>query len=401
MKKARNGFIKNLHYLCLIGIIALGLITIVGSNGGGGAGDGGNTTPTTDTTTDATSGQTWKIVEEYGNTATLTVVSSGSFTGTGWTGSAPGCDDYNIPITNGLMSGTSMTFDISASYCSGGGTLSGSCSGTLNSSFPNATSASGTCSGTITDPLGNRSFDFSWTSTKTSDEETTASCDSDQVNLEPKIEGSLSDLTCKITTTCEGPLNGIVCFEGGSESQCASNILDTDTGSSISLVNITSSFAGDFILPDDVEEVNFLYCDSGTLSLTTPRTCSDGSAPKTMTAPATDCTESSGSSSPQQNSTITFRLTDNCNDGQQIRFRFFDYDNSWVWPSHTSYYIMENYGTSYEQTLSCFQGYAVCYGATSEDEDKYWGVALTGTGSCLTCCFTCDGQTNSISLTCN
>ena len=45
MKKARNGFVKNLHYLCLVGVIALGLITIVGSNGGdGGDGDDGGTT---------------------------------------------------------------------------------------------------------------------------------------------------------------------------------------------------------------------------------------------------------------------------------------------------------------------------------------------------------------------
>ena len=41
MMKARNEFIKNLRYLCLVGIIALGLITIVGSNGGDGGGDGG------------------------------------------------------------------------------------------------------------------------------------------------------------------------------------------------------------------------------------------------------------------------------------------------------------------------------------------------------------------------
>ncbi len=38
MKKARNGFIKNLRYLCLIGVIALGLMTIVGTGGGGGGG---------------------------------------------------------------------------------------------------------------------------------------------------------------------------------------------------------------------------------------------------------------------------------------------------------------------------------------------------------------------------
>ena len=33
MKKAGNMFFKNLRYICLVGVIALGLITIVGSNG--------------------------------------------------------------------------------------------------------------------------------------------------------------------------------------------------------------------------------------------------------------------------------------------------------------------------------------------------------------------------------
>lgn len=36
MRGARNGFIKNIHYLCLIGVVALGLMTIVGSNNGDG-----------------------------------------------------------------------------------------------------------------------------------------------------------------------------------------------------------------------------------------------------------------------------------------------------------------------------------------------------------------------------
>ena len=41
MKKSRNGFVKNLHYICLIGVIALGLMTIVGTTGCGGGGGGG------------------------------------------------------------------------------------------------------------------------------------------------------------------------------------------------------------------------------------------------------------------------------------------------------------------------------------------------------------------------
>jgi len=48
MSKVKNGFIKNPLYLCLLGVIALGLMTIVGTGGGGG---GGASTSTTDTTT--------------------------------------------------------------------------------------------------------------------------------------------------------------------------------------------------------------------------------------------------------------------------------------------------------------------------------------------------------------
>ena len=46
MKKVRNRYIKNLHYLCLIAVIALGLMTIVGTGGGGGGGGEGTDTAT-------------------------------------------------------------------------------------------------------------------------------------------------------------------------------------------------------------------------------------------------------------------------------------------------------------------------------------------------------------------
>ena len=42
MKKLGNELIKNLHYLCVVGVIALGFMTIVGTGGGGGGGDGDN-----------------------------------------------------------------------------------------------------------------------------------------------------------------------------------------------------------------------------------------------------------------------------------------------------------------------------------------------------------------------
>ncbi len=113
------------------------------------------------------SGQTW-IIEWGGQDATLTVDSSGNFTGSGWVGSAPGFPDYNIYITNGRMSGTSMTYEVSASYAAGQGTISGTGTGTLNAPFSSATSATGTIAGTISDPLGTRSFSDPWTATRQS-----------------------------------------------------------------------------------------------------------------------------------------------------------------------------------------------------------------------------------------
>ncbi|MBN1850688.1 MAG: hypothetical protein JW932_19110 [Deltaproteobacteria bacterium] len=37
MRKVKNGFIKNLYYICLVGVIALGLMMIVGAGCGGGS----------------------------------------------------------------------------------------------------------------------------------------------------------------------------------------------------------------------------------------------------------------------------------------------------------------------------------------------------------------------------
>jgi hypothetical protein len=48
MRKSRNGWIKRIRYLCLTGVIFLGLITILGSNGDGGG--TATTTPETDAT---------------------------------------------------------------------------------------------------------------------------------------------------------------------------------------------------------------------------------------------------------------------------------------------------------------------------------------------------------------
>jgi len=299
-----------------------------------------------------------------------------------------------MPIEDGVMQNISITFKFGASYCAGDGAIVADCSGVLNKYHPGASSATGTCFGTISDPLGTRDFTLPWTGIKTSSD---LPCGPDQINIVPKIDGSLTNLTWKVTTSCEGPLNGFICFKGGNKNLCANDISETPSDNSIGVAGLTSDFAVDFLLPDGVEEVQFLYCDSATLSLITPRTCDDGQKPQTKTITTSPSSEG-GSGTPDSNA--VFDMTDGCDDGQSTSIRFFDFENSWIWPSPDTFWIMEEQDKSYQIALPCFEGSQICYGANSERNDKYWGVALSGTGDCSECCRDCGGQPLSVKFTC-
>jgi hypothetical protein len=79
MKKLRNLFVKNVHYLCIISVIALGLITIVGSNGGGGGGGGGGSTDfTVGGTVSGLTGTGFVLQNNAGDD--LSISSDGTFT---------------------------------------------------------------------------------------------------------------------------------------------------------------------------------------------------------------------------------------------------------------------------------------------------------------------------------
>jgi hypothetical protein len=95
MKRARNRFIINLRYICLIGVIALGLVSIVGSNGGG-DGDGGGGEPVQYVLTVTTSGQGSVSLDPQGGTydegtvVTLTAQAGADWEFSGWSGDLTG-----------------------------------------------------------------------------------------------------------------------------------------------------------------------------------------------------------------------------------------------------------------------------------------------------------------------
>ena len=84
---------------------------------------------------------------------------------------------------------------------------------------------------------------------------------------------------------------------------------------------------------------------------------------------------------------IIWDMEDACNDGIDVKYRFFHYQNNRIvrtWPSSSRVYVASQFGTPYTSTLEPSSGGKVCYGA--EAGRKYWGVGIDGDESCDNCC---------------
>lgn len=97
---------------------------------------------------------------------------------------------------------------------------------------------------------------------------------------------------------------------------------------------------------------------------------------------------------------ISLSITDGCNDGFQINYRFFDVDHNLAWPTWESHYYTESYNVKYTSNLSCIPGANICFGA--EQGQHTWGVGLDIGHACQDCCIDCAaGATYGWNLTCN
>ena len=97
-----------------------------------------------------------------------------------------------------------------------------------------------------------------------------------------------------------------------------------------------------------------------------------------------------------------FRITDNCNDGSSIQYKFFQYDRwhdgntvagqapSGVWPSSNRAYLTPLFGQPQEHNLSCTAGKGICFGASvTNNPQRYWGAGIEGNEGCTSCCVRC------------
>jgi len=88
---------------------------------------------------------------------------------------------------------------------------------------------------------------------------------------------------------------------------------------------------------------------------------------------------------------MSFSITDSCNDGFFTRFKFYDVDNNLVWPNSSTHYTTPGLGITSTKELACVSGAKICYGAALQADGGgvYWGIGLNGDKSCTNCCYTC------------
>lgn len=102
-----------------------------------------------------------------------------------------------------------------------------------------------------------------------------------------------------------------------------------------------------------------------------------------------------------RSSGMTWKFSDECNDGLGVQLQFFDETNHLVWPGGGNAYIL-NPGGSGSASLACKAGAKICYGATTRPPTaSYWGVGIDNNRGCDKCCAHCSsGEVTPIALRC-
>ncbi|MFN2425168.1 MAG: dockerin type I domain-containing protein [Candidatus Binatia bacterium] len=102
----------------------------------------------------------------------------------------------------------------------------------------------------------------------------------------------------------------------------------------------------------------------------------------------------------QTHSTMTWKISDGCPDGNGLHVRLFDDDNGVIYPSSNQVYTVGS-GNTVNLPISCKTGAKICHGASDDDsQNMFWGVGLNGDSSCENCCSTCSNSTVSVNLVC-
>jgi len=100
---------------------------------------------------------------------------------------------------------------------------------------------------------------------------------------------------------------------------------------------------------------------------------------------------------------MTFRLTDDCDDGADVLWRLFsDTRENWQWPEGEDVYETPGLGWDDLRAITCEPDEWICFGAETESGTLVYGVGLDFSASCDDCCYPCESREIDLGyLTCN
>ena len=98
---------------------------------------------------------------------------------------------------------------------------------------------------------------------------------------------------------------------------------------------------------------------------------------------------------------MTFRVTDDCDDGQDVSWKLFSDTRDWTWPAGDSEYRTPGLGYDGLETILCENDEWICFGAQT-DSGLTYGVGLDFSALCDDCCYPCESRELDLGyLTCN
>ncbi|WP_146155403.1 hypothetical protein [Enhygromyxa salina] len=98
---------------------------------------------------------------------------------------------------------------------------------------------------------------------------------------------------------------------------------------------------------------------------------------------------------------MSVRVTDDCDDGDDVGWKLFSDNRDWTWPSGTAVYVTPGLGYDGLETIICDIDEWVCFGAET-DGGLVYGVGLDNSEPCDDCCYPCESRELDLGyLTCN
>ena len=173
--------------------------------------------------------------------------------------------------------------------------------------------------------------------------------------------------------------------------------IGTDSVSSLS-PSATSSESISLTAPSNTGTYYYGACvDSVSGESITSNNCSGNQGVRVTVSSSGGGSPGGGSPGGGESPGITFRVTDACNDGYDMNYRFFANDAGsdviGVWPEAGRVYVTRGLGETHTHTLACTsETVKICYGARRESssrDNSYWGVGLDGDEGCSDCCNSC------------